>query len=408
MKALIIGHVWPEPGSSAAGVRINEIMQMLYAGGWNLTFACAAQRSAFVKFPTDIQVDKAQIELNNDAFDFWIAELMPDLVVFDRFMTEEQYGWRVAERIPQAVRVLDTEDLHFVRHARAKRVQNKLPLQDIEFFGSDAFREIAAIYRSDLSLIISEKELELLEGSFNIPANLLFYLPFCRPHTVHELQTSGLPDFDQRSGYALIGNFQHAPNRDAVIHLKENIWPAILSLQSDAAMHIYGAYMQEKDRQLHDVDSNFFVHGRVEDACATIQQHRVMLAPLRFGAGLKGKLVDAMQCGTPFVTTTLGAEGIHSMHQSVHDDTAGFAQKAVSLHNNKNEWNEASVIGIRFFNQQFANASLPINFIAALKHISSNLEPHRKTNFIGAMFMHHRMQSTRFLSKYIEMKNKHE
>ncbi|MFN5372054.1 MAG: glycosyltransferase, partial [Bacteroidia bacterium] len=196
MKALIIGHVWPEPGSSAAGVRINEIMQMLYAGGWNLTFACAAQSSEFVRFPKDVQVDKFQIELNSNAFDFWIAELMPDLVVFDRFMTEEQYGWRVAERIPQAVRVLDTEDLHFLRHTRAKRVQNKIPLQKIDFFGSYAFREIAAIYRSDLSLIISNPELELLMDTFKIPNTLLKYLPFCRPNQLHVSRSNTMHTFE--------------------------------------------------------------------------------------------------------------------------------------------------------------------------------------------------------------------
>lgn len=406
MKALIIGHVWPEPGSSAAGIRINEIMQMLYAAGWNLTFACAAQSSEFVRFPTDVQVDKFQIELNSDAFDYWIAELIPDLVVFDRFMTEEQYGWRVAEIIPQAVRVLDTEDLHFLRHTRAKRVQNKIPLQKIDFFGSDAFREIAAIYRSDLSLIISNPELELLMDTFKIPNTLLKYLPFCRPNQLHDSRSNTMHTFEQRSGYTIIGNFQHAPNRDAVMNLKEHIWPAILKLQPDAALHIYGAYMQAKDKQLHDVKSNFFMHGRVDDAYAAIQKHRVMLAPLRFGAGLKGKLVDAMQCGTPFVTTDVGAEGIECISHAVLNDIEGFAQRAVMLHNHKNAWNEASEYGLHVFRKQFADASIQTDFLAALNTISSNIENHRKMNFTGAMLMHHRMQSTRYMSKWIEEKNK--
>jgi hypothetical protein len=120
MKALIIGHVWPEPGSSAAGARINEIMHLLFANGWNLTFASASQRGEFVGFPSGIAVNEVQIELNSSTFDVWLKELKPDLVMFDRFMSEEQYGWRVAEKMPQAVRILDTEDLHFLRHARAK------------------------------------------------------------------------------------------------------------------------------------------------------------------------------------------------------------------------------------------------------------------------------------------------
>lgn len=406
MKALIIGHVWPEPGSSAAGARINEIMHLLFANGWNLTFASASQRGEFVGFPSGINVNEVQIELNSSTFDVWLKELKPDLVMFDRFMSEEQYGWRVAEKMPQAVRILDTEDLHFLRHARAKQIQNRDSDQEIDFFNSDAFREIAAIYRSDLSLIISNPELALLKNTFNIPDDLLVYLPFCRQVQLHELEKSARPEFEQRSGYTMIGSFQHAPNRDAVLNLKENIWPAILKRQPNAELHIYGSYMQAKDRQLHDVKSNFFMHGRVEDALATIQKHRVMLAPLRFGAGLKGKLVDAMQCGTPFVTTDVGAEGIHCMPQSVLNDVDGFAQRAVTLHNQKNEWNEASLQGSRVFREQFADPSYQTEFLSVLNYISADIENHRKKNFTGAMLMHHRMQSTRFLSKWIEEKNK--
>ena len=148
------------------------------------------------------------------------------------------------------------------------------------------------------------------------------------------------------------------------------------------------------------------MHGRVEDAFAAIQKHRVMLAPLRFGAGLKGKLVDAMQCGTPFVTTDVGAEGIHCMPQSVLNDVDGFAQRAVTLHNQKKEWNDSSLEGSRVFREQFADATLQTEFLSVLSYISANIEKHRKKNFTGAMLMHHRMQSTRFLSKWIEEKNK--
>lgn len=406
MKALIIGHVWPEPGSSAAGTRINEILHLLFADGWNLTFASASHRGEFVKFPDDVQVDTFQIELNSKEFDVWIKELNPDLVIFDRFMSEEQYGWRVAENTPHAVRVLDTEDLHFLRHARAKRIQSSLQDEEIDFFNSDAFREIAAIYRSDLSLIISNSEFELLKSTFQIPDNLLVYLPFFRRNKFHNSDNISRPEFEQRSGYTMIGSFQHAPNRDAIVNLKENIWPLILNYQPDAELHVYGSYMQAKDRQLHDVKSNFFIHGRVEDAFAAIRQHRVLLAPLRFGAGLKGKLVDAMQCGTPFVTTDVGAEGIRCMPRAVMNDVDGFAKRAVTLHNQKNEWNEASVMGAHFFKEQFADASIPTEFLSALNHISANIIKHRKKNFTGAMLMHHRMQSTRYLSKWIQEKNK--
>lgn len=94
------------------------------------------------------------------------------------------------------------------------------------------------------------------------------------------------------------------------------------------------------------------------------------------------------------------------MPRAVMNDVDGFAKRAVTLHNQKNEWNEASVMGAHFFKEQFADASIPTEFLSALNHISANIIKHRKKNFTGAMLMHHRMQSTRYLSKWIQEKNK--
>jgi len=406
MNALIIGHVWPEPGSSAAGTRINEIMLMLYADGWNLTFASAAQRSEFVRFPENIVIDEVQIELNSSTFDFWLKALKPDLVLFDRFMSEEQYGWRVAKMLPKCIRVLDTEDLHFLRHTRANRIDSKSVMRQADFYTAETFREIAAIYRCDLSLIISKFECELLTNTFKIPEDLLYYLPFYRKNVAQNSAFSLNAAFEKRRGFAMIGNFQHPPNRDAVLYLKEHIWPAILTREPSAELHIYGAYMQAKDKQLHDVKSNFFMHGRVDNALEAIQKHRVLLAPLRFGAGLKGKLVDAMQSGTPFVTTDIGAEGLLCSPRNVVNEIGGFAQRAVMLHNSKNDWQEASEEGYRYFNEQFADDTIQARFLAVLNKLVVDVEKQRLQNFTGAMLMHHRMQSTRFLSKWIEEKNK--
>lgn len=406
MKALIIGHVWPEPGSSAAGTRINEIMLVLYADGWKLTFASAAQRSDFVCFPDNIIIDKVQIELNSSKFDAWLKEQKPDLVLFDRFMSEEQYGWRVAKALPHSVRILDTEDLHFLRRIRANRINAISDIRKADFFTAETFREIASIYRCDLSLIISKFEFDLLKNTFNITEDLLYYLPFYRKNEEQNSAINPHPAFEKRKGYTMIGNFQHAPNRDAVLYLKDEVWPAILKRKPDAELHIYGAYMLTKDKQLHDVKSNFFMHGRVNDALAAIQRHRVLIAPLRFGAGLKGKLVDAMQSGTPFVTTDVGAEGLFCSPNAVVNDIEGFAERAVTLHNDKHLWQGASTDGYRYFKQQFADNTIQLRFLEVLNNLVANVDKQRQKNFTGAMLMHHRMQSTRFLSMWIEEKNK--
>ena len=117
---LIIGTVWPEPNSSAAGSRMLQLIKAFQKNFTDatITFASAAADSYFMFDVTSIGVQKKSIVLNNSIFDEFIKDLNPDIVLFDRFMTEEQYGWRVNENCPEALLVLDTEDLHCLRNAR--------------------------------------------------------------------------------------------------------------------------------------------------------------------------------------------------------------------------------------------------------------------------------------------------
>ena len=117
-RMLIIGLVWPEPTSSAAGWRMLQLVDLFISQGFEITFASAASKSEH-SFPLASKgVMEVEIKLNDSSFDEFIKGLNPDVVLFDRFMTEEQYSWRVMQTCPHAIRILDTEDLHFVRQAR--------------------------------------------------------------------------------------------------------------------------------------------------------------------------------------------------------------------------------------------------------------------------------------------------
>src|SRR4051812_38857142 len=167
VNILIIGTVWPEPGSSAAGSRLLQLMNLFREQGWRITFACAASDSEFAYDVAELGIEKAKIGLNDPAFDGFVSELKPSLVLFDRFMTEEQYGWRVAESCPDALRVLDTIDLHCLRQARHTALKQGRPFVPDDLVSDIAKREIASILRCDLSLIISDVEMSLLTGYFN-------------------------------------------------------------------------------------------------------------------------------------------------------------------------------------------------------------------------------------------------
>ena len=123
MNCLIIGKVWPEPTSTAAGRRTYDVIKALQLGYWQVHFASAAQRGEHALDLKAIGVTTHEITVNDAAFDPWVEALAPQVVIFDRFMTEEQFGWRVAQRCPEAVRVLDTSDLHCLRLAREQVIQ---------------------------------------------------------------------------------------------------------------------------------------------------------------------------------------------------------------------------------------------------------------------------------------------
>ena len=173
---LIIGFVLPEPKSSAAGSRMLQLIRLFQKQGYAITFATTANDSDKAFDLNSIGVKITKIELNNASFDEFVKDLEPDVVVFDRFMTEEQFGWRVAEHCPNTIRILDTEDFHGLRKGRGEAIKNHEDFS-LKYLQNDTTkREIASIYRSDLSLIISEVEIEILTKQLKVDNNLLCYL----------------------------------------------------------------------------------------------------------------------------------------------------------------------------------------------------------------------------------------
>ncbi|MDR9456249.1 MAG: glycosyltransferase [Salegentibacter sp.] len=406
-KLLIIGYVWPEPASSAAGTRMMQLIDFFLKENYQVHFSTTATRTAYAPALENLGIITKVIELNSPSFDSYIEDLQPDIVLFDRFMMEEQFSWRVDKFCPAALKILDTEDLHFIRKARHTAYKENKNPKELYLSSEIAKREIASIYRSDLSLIISEVEMQLLSGEFNIPESLLFYLPFMMKEiTSEEIDT--LSGFNDRKDFISIGNFLHDPNRNAVFILKEKIWPVIRKQLPQANLHIYGAYPSEKIFKLNDPKTGFLVHGRADNAEEEMKKARICLAPLQFGAGLKGKLIQAMQCGTPAVTSEVGAEGIPGdlpWNGFIENDPEKFSAAAVKLYQDESEWKTAQICGFQIINSRFSEEIFQKEFQRKLQLID-RLHEHREKNFIGAMLRHHLHRSTYFMSRFIEEKNK--
>jgi glycosyltransferase involved in cell wall biosynthesis len=433
MQVLIIGYVWPEPNSSAAGSRMMQLISAMRAQDWQVTFASPAQLSDHMADLSEYEVTCQAIELNNESFDHYISDLNPDLVIFDRFMMEEQFGWRVEKFCPNALRVLNTEDLHSLREARQKAVKKgelftlSNPEQIAHYLHSDlAIREVAAIFRSDLTLMISPVEVNLLIEHFQVPKQQIMYLPFMLEPLAKE-HIEQLPNFEERENFITIGNFRHAPNWDVVLQLKQHIWPLIRKQLPKAEMHIYGAYPPPKATQLHNEKQGFYIKGWAEDAKTVIKNARLCLAPIRFGAGIKGKLSDAMECGTPSITTELGSEGMlidassNDWNNTSNSDWNGkvinsqemnenpqvFADAAIKAYQDKPSFIRYQKNGFDILEKQYDKNYWQEAFINRLQKQYENLDATRKSNFFGLMLRHHSMKSTQYMAQWIEAKNKH-
>jgi hypothetical protein len=383
-----------------------QLIEMFQSWDFDVHFSVTAPLNDLVIPLTELGVTPHQIALNDASFDVFVSDLAPDLVLFDRFIAEEQFGWRVAENCPEALRILDSEDLHSLRMARKKAVAAQETFTETHWLSQElTLRELASIYRCDLTLIISQFEMDWL-ARFGVAQSILVYLPFLLKETdIPE----NVPGYMEREHFVCIGNGLHAPNVDGFRWLYNEIWPGIRKRLPQAELHIYGGHLPESVRQLHKPEKGFLVQGWCKDVGQTMAKARVNLAPLRFGAGLKGKVLEGIKQGTPTVTTAVGAEGMVQeglvWPGAICASIAGFIEQAVHLYSQAESW-EACMVDREKLLSSYDFTFYSKEIWSVLDKLAKDLNNHRTQNLMGAMMRHHHMNSTKYLSKWIEAKNK--
>ena len=399
-RALLIAKQWPEPASTAAGRRTLDILDLLADAGYQVEIASPAQPTPF---QAKTGYSEHQVAVNDVSFDHWVHALNPSLVIYDRFMMEEQFGWRVREQCPHTLTLLDTSDFHSLREARHQALKSGQP---VNLFHPIAEREVAAMARCDLTVMISQVEVELLKQHFCLPGWQLHYLPFL----VRKLpDPEALPGFHERQHLVMIGGFKHAPNRDATTWFAKEVWPQLQPMLPGVECHIYGAYSDHAMHRLSDPATGLRVHGRTEDALATLARYRLNLAPLRFGAGQKGKVLDGWLSGTPTVTTPIGAESMApegAWGYTLSDVPEQFAATTAQLYQNEAAWFTARDAGTRALETGFSYRDHAGTFIERLEHIAANLDAHRNRQIWGRILRRTEHRAEEFMSRWIEAKNK--
>lgn len=380
-----------------------QLINVLISGGFNIHFATTSQRGEYSFDLCKLGIHEHKINLNDSSADLLLKSINPGIVIFDRFIIEEQFGWKVDKLCPAALKVLDTEDLHFLREEREFKLKNKW--NENHLLSDKAKRELACMMRCDLNLIISEFEFKLLTRKFKFPEQLLYYIPLL----VENAENKSVLNFSQRNHFVSIGNFRHKPNYDMTVFTYKHIWPRLKKKVPTAEWHIYGAYLPESIAQLHSAKKGVIVKGRAEDALETIGQYKVMIAYLRFGAGIKQKCIDAMVAGTPVSATLIGAEGISSPINwpgILEDDIDAFVEQSVRLYVDKHFWQDKREKAKLIIKEKFLKAHFESDFIGRINDGLQRLKELRANNIIGQILKHHTLQSTKYMSLWIEEKNR--
>ena len=410
VKILLLASIWPEARASGASTRVLDLATALQKAGARVTISAAGREGA----PTDAlrQQGLSCIRLapNDDTFDAYVAELQPDLTIFDRFATEEKFGWRVRRVCPASLRVLDTIDLHWLRLARQRALaavtdapEELPPIERLwELSGDTGPRELAAIYRSDLTLVVSDVELDILIETCGVPASLLHLCRLSYPQPPPVAQP-----FAARSGYAMIGNFRHPPNADAVLWLKHEVWPRLRQWHPDAEIDVWGAYAQPQHLALSAPAAGFHVRGFVADQFAELGRRRVNLAPLRHGAGIKIKISDGWWCGTPAAATPIAAEGMHDDRPFgglVGGNAVTLAEAAVRLHEDQSAWAAAALAGRGLIEDLYSAAATMGPLLERLRRLLRQPDRARQRNVTGQILWQQGLRSTEYFSRWIAAK----
>ncbi|MGH8500492.1 MAG: glycosyltransferase, partial [Methylococcales bacterium] len=255
--------------------------------------------------------------------------------------------------------IFDTVDLHHVREAQEAELTNSDSLRKQARQTKD--KEYALIGKCDETWVVSESEHNALEKAF--PGKTIRLIS--NIHVIRHDTTN----FKDRKDIVFVGNFQHSPNQDGLQWFLESIWPIVHAAQPNIRLNIVGASAPDNLLKISK-GMNVVFHGRVENIEAIMDDTRINIAPLRYGAGAKGKISQALACGLPTIATTVAADGMQLIDQQsvlLADHADVFANTILMLYENETLWKNISFNAYRIAEDFFSAPSVTAKIKAALR-----------------------------------------
>jgi GT2 family glycosyltransferase len=337
---LIVDALTPDAARDSGSLRLLNIMRLLRGLGWRVSFMADNRNATHEEI---VQLGRVGTHVLckpwSPSLAAWLrheGSTLDAAMLCRHYVAAPNLGL-VRRLAPQAKVLFDTVDLHFLREQRAaEHTGNGTLARQAEL---SRRRELTLIRACDITLVVSPVEHALLTRE--LPQARIELLS-----NVHEVH-GRVADFDTRSGLVFVGGFNHPPNEDAVRWLVGEIFPRIHARRPDIALHLIGDIPETERPSL--TAPRVQIHGRVADLTPWMEGCRIALAPLRYGAGVKGKVNMAMSHGLPVVATSIAAEGmqLRDGHDILlADDADAFATAVLSLHDDAALWRRLSDGGL--------------------------------------------------------------
>jgi GT2 family glycosyltransferase len=350
-RVLVMDWSTPQPDRDSGSIDTIQYMRMLQALGYKVVFC-----------PHDLRHDGRHTEALQRIgveclYQPYIGSLAShldkygayyDLVLLQRAHYASEHIGVVRRKCARAKVIFNTVDLSYVREQRQAVAEQSAKL------AAQAARtkalEVGVMRRSDATIVISEAEGELLRNE--LPELRVATIPYVR-----EVQGSA-SSFGQRRDLVFIGGFGFGPNLDAMKYFADEIWPLIQQKLPDIRLMVVGSGMSPEVRRIGRIPG-IEILGFVENITPIFNRCRLSIAPLRYGAGIKGKVGTSMSHGVPCVASPVAAEGMgltHRVNVMIGDDAAAFAAAVVEAYQDEVLWDELSANGLRLFEQDYSFA----------------------------------------------------
>lgn len=361
-RILVVDHRTPTPDQDSGSASALSYLQILSRAGFDVTFApfnlTDAGRYTRALNELGITTLSAPKWRSMEAVIKAFAPRSDVLLLYRAPFAARIFD--LARRIAPAARILfHAVDLHFLRMEREAALSGSQAQAD----AASAMRaiELDLFARADASIVVSNYELRLLREL--VPAAVVHQIPILRetprgrPGALGQWHDGQDARLDHRRDFLFIGGYEHLPNVDAVQWFVREVWPILQSRGFPHRFIIAGANMPDEIAAL--ASGRIEARGYVADLAPLFDSCRLSISPLRYGAGIKGKIVTSLSYGVPVVATSIAVEGTDLRHDEsilVADTTEGMADQIMRLYADADLWRRLSVNGYQAFQDRFSVA----------------------------------------------------